>query len=80
MRFVLITVIVLYLVLAFIGCLDRQMAVHSAGGKEIDEDRHEIDCRGDAGAGGNGSGMVGSRMAASRDSSLCALDRFRPDP
>ena len=39
MRFVLIAVIVLYLVLAFIGCLDRQMVVHSAGGKEIDENR-----------------------------------------
>jgi hypothetical protein len=80
MRFVLIALFALYLLLAFIGCLDRQMTVRSADGKEIHEDNKETNRGGNAGSGGNRVGLVGSRMAASRDSGVCSADRLRADP
>jgi hypothetical protein len=66
MRFWLIVLIVLYLVLAFIGCLDRQMAVRNASGKEIREDNSEIGRGVSACPGGVRVRVVDSRLAASR--------------
>ena len=41
MRAIVVTIIVLYVLLAFIGCLDRQRAIESAHGRGGKEKRNE---------------------------------------
>jgi hypothetical protein len=77
MRFVLVVLIVAYLVLAFIGCLDRQMTIRNAAGKELNENHREIDSGGGPGGGRGDGGVVDSRLAASCDSTIRNGDRLQ---
>jgi hypothetical protein len=80
MRFVLIALVAFYLVLAFIGCLDRQATIRSAGGKEIHEDHQKIGCGRVTDFSGCDFGVVGARGAPSHDSDFDEHNRIRPDP